>query len=82
MNTDSYSTSLSPPSIEAVENFAENMDIPRLKQNLRKVLFEYLRLKHDDLIPDFEHFIEDMNFLFHLMDMLENADQPGTEKGI
>ena len=60
-----------------LEIFDESVEIARFKTNLRSVLFEYLSVKHYDLIPDFERFMQDMNSLFDFLDALENEANQG-----
>ncbi|MBL6447374.1 hypothetical protein JMN32_13730 [Fulvivirga sp. 29W222] len=58
-----------------LEVFYESVEISRFKSNLRCVLFDYLSVKHYDLIPDFESFMQDMNSLFDFLDSLEKIER-------
>lgn len=66
-------TQLTPESIQAFDNLLSLINIPRFRKNLRTVLFQYLMHEHESLIPDFEHFIEDMQFVFEFLDQLEDG---------
>lgn len=68
MRTDPHKTGLSNEIITELENFSENIDIHHLQRSLRTVVFEYLSVKHDDLIPDFGSFIEELSYLFDFLD--------------
>ncbi len=65
---------VSRESLQAFDDFLSLVDIRRFRKNLRTVLFQYLLLEYEELIPDFEHFIEDMRFVFEFFDKLEEKN--------
>ena len=70
---DIYDHQLTPKSIHALEDFMSLIDVSRFSKNLRNLLLQYLINESDELLPDFEHFIEDMKFLFDFLDQLEGT---------
>ena len=76
-----YLTKLTKESKEvaALEDLLGLLDIPRFRSNLRALLFQYLMDQHQCLLPDFEHFIEDMRFFFEFLDVLnEETEEMGV----
>ena len=65
---------LTPASLPALDRLQGFINIPRFRKNLRTVFFQYLASEHEALIPDFEHFIEDMRFVFEFLDQLEEGE--------
>ena len=64
-----------PPesSVHSLGLFLERVDVPRFRKNIRHLLLHYLMDNHDELMPDFEWFIEDMRFFFEFLDELEEG---------
>ncbi|MDW3194596.1 MAG: hypothetical protein R8G66_19615 [Cytophagales bacterium] len=58
-------------SSESLEHFLELIEIPRFRKNLRHILFFYLQKEYEELMPDFNWFIEDMKFFFEFLDELD-----------
>ena len=59
--------------------FLELVEIPRFRKNFRYILFHYLMTEHEELMPDFKWFIEDMRFFFEFLDELEPREtEPPT----
>ena len=54
--------------------FLELVEIPRFRKNFRYILFHYLMTEHEELMPDFKWFIEDMRFFFEFLDELEPGE--------
>lgn len=80
MEVDFLNVNVSSKSIMALDELQRLIEIPRFRKNLRGLLFVYLMKEHKDLMPDFEHFIEDMKFLFEFFDKLEEESGPTTKK--
>lgn len=66
---------LSEKSIISLSRFLELIEIPRFRKNFRYILFHYLMTEHEELMPDFEWFIEDMRFFFEFLDDLEPVNK-------
>ncbi len=60
----------------ALEDLLGQIEIPRLKRNLRKLLLHYLMNEHENLMPNFEDFIEDLMFFFEFLDALNGDVNP------
>lgn len=83
--TDITCINLTAKSIDSLDHLLGLIEIPRFKRNLRNLLFQYLIDQHDELMPDFGHFIEDMKFVFDFLDTLEketNLKGQTVQKGI
>ncbi len=68
-------------STEALSELLEPLDPQRFSRNLRYMTFQYLQHQHHDLMPDFNHFIEDLNLLFVFLYKLE-GNRHSEEKNI
>ena len=60
----------------ALEDLLDLLDVPRFRKNLRSLLVRYLMHEHDNLMPDFEYFVEDMKFFFEFLDILNGEGKP------
>lgn len=66
------SVKLSPKTITAFEDFLGLVEIPTFKRQLRGLLLSHLSEECEELPPGYGHFIEDMKFLFELLDVVED----------
>jgi len=55
---------------EAFVEFLEAVPADRLSRELREIFFEYLIAQYDSLPNDFQHVLEDLFFLFALLDKI------------
>lgn len=62
---------------EAFVEFLEAVPAERLSRELREIFFEYLIAQHDSLPNDFQHVLEDLFFLFALLDKI-SPQSPST----
>ena len=60
-----------PASVSAFDDFLELVEIPSFKRKLRSLLLYYLANECEELPPHSDRFIEDMEFLFHFLDVVE-----------
>lgn len=75
MNMDQIGTktvNATPKSISAFDDFLGLVEIPKFKRQLRSLLLYYLKEEHEELPPDYGHFIEDMKFMFDFLDVVED----------
>lgn len=63
---------LTPKSISALDDFVGLVTIPKFKRQLRSLLLYYLSEESEELAPDYDHFIEDMKFMFEFLDVVED----------
>lgn len=76
MDTHTDDNNTSEKFMLSLSRFLELVEVPRFRQNFRYVLFHYLLTHHDELMPDFKWFIEDMRFFFELLDDLKTSKEP------
>lgn len=69
------SIELSPKTISAFEDFLGLVEIPTFKRQLRGLLLSYLIEESEELPPHYSRFIEDMKFLFELLDVVEDEEE-------
>ncbi len=63
---------LTVKSISAFDDFLGLVEITIFKRHLRSLLLYYLSENCEELAPNYGHFIEDMNFLFDFLDVVED----------
>ena len=61
---------ISSKSILALDDFAGQVKIPVFNRNLRNLLLYYLINEHDELPPTAGEFIQDMQFLLEMLDVV------------
>lgn len=61
---------LTPEMIQAFDDFLDLVDVNIFRKNLREVFFYYIIHEYEELPPDFGDFVEDMGFLFALLERL------------
>ena len=72
MKPEFNSIQLSEKSISALDDFVGLVTIPKFKRQLRSLLLYYLSEEHEELPPNYGHFIEDMKFMFDFLDVVED----------
>ena len=61
---------ISSKSIVALDDFAGQVNIPTFNRKLRNLLLYYLINEHDELPPTAGEFIQDMQFLLEMLDVV------------
>ena len=61
---------ISSKSIVALDDFAGQVHIPTFNRKLRNLLLYYLINEHDELPPTSGEFIQDMQFLLEMLDVV------------
>ena len=73
--SETQTVNLTPKSISALDDFVGLVMIPKFKRQLRNLLLYYLSEEYEELAPDYGYFIEDMKFLFDLLDVIEDQQK-------
>ncbi len=61
--------SLTPKTIEALDDFLGQIEVTSFKRQLRSLLLYYLTHEAEELPPDAGHFIEDLKYFFDFLDV-------------
>ena len=66
-----HTTTISSKSIAALDDFAGQVKIPAFRRQLRNLLLYYLIHEHEELPPTAGEFLQDMQFLLEMLDVME-----------
>ena len=64
-------TNITSKSIAALDDFAGQVKIPAFRRQLRNLLLYYLIHEHEELPPTAGEFLQDMQFLLEMLDVME-----------
>ena len=67
---------ITPKSIAALDDFAGQVHIPTFNRKLRNLLLYYLINEHEELPPTAGEFIQDMQFLMEMLDVVADDTNP------